>query len=338
MGRPGKVTRIDYGQFLFSSQVNYTQSYFGEHHPDASHDSLNRWMRGYRFTSAILWEHAKAQVIQSAQGYLVFDDTVLDKSHSHNIELVKLQYSGNIHGLVKGIGVVNCVYVNPDLGRFWVVDYRIYAPDYDGKTKLDHMREMFDNALDRKNISCKAVLMDTWYATSAIMQHINKRGKLFYCPLKSNRTIKTLNNTEYQSVSSVKWSKVSARQGRFCQLKGLDKNVNVKLFQVVRSTTQNETVITNDVAQSSAEVVQKVLSHRWKIEQFHRELKQNTGIEDCKCRNQRAQRNHIAMCMLVWLKFDDIAHNQAENIYQIKQSLLKEYIIQQLKSPKYRFA
>lgn len=120
-------------------------------------------------------------------------------------------------------------------------------------------------------------------------------------------------------------------------MKGLDKNVTVRLFQVVRSTTQNETVITNDVAQSSAEVVQKVLSHRWKIEQFHRELKQNTGIEHCQCRNHRAQRNHIAMRMLVWLKFNDIAYNRTQNIYQIKQNLLTEYITQQLKSPKYRF-
>lgn len=116
---------------------------------------------------------------------------------------MKRQYSGNAHGLIKGIGVVNCVYVNPDLNRFWVIDYRIYAPDYDGKSKLNHMREMFDNALYKKNIVFKTVLMDTWYATAEMMQHISKHGKLFYCPIKSNRLVRTLDKKGYQHVNSV---------------------------------------------------------------------------------------------------------------------------------------
>ena len=33
---------------------------------------------------------------------------------------------------------------------------------------------------------------------------------------------------------------------------------------------------------------------RWKIEQFHRELKQTTGIEKNQCRKARIQCNHIA--------------------------------------------
>ncbi|MEO6351496.1 MAG: hypothetical protein ABIO19_08755 [Burkholderiaceae bacterium] len=44
----------------------------------------------------------------------MFDDTNIDKDFSHKIELVRRQYSGNAHGIIKGIGVVTCVYVNPD--------------------------------------------------------------------------------------------------------------------------------------------------------------------------------------------------------------------------------
>lgn len=33
-------------------------------------------------------------------GYVVFDDTVLDKNHSRNIESVRWQYSGNAHGII----------------------------------------------------------------------------------------------------------------------------------------------------------------------------------------------------------------------------------------------
>ena len=54
----------------------------------------------------------------SPRGYVLFDNTVLDKSHSHKIELVRRQYSGNAHGLIPGIGLVSCVYVNPDTDQF----------------------------------------------------------------------------------------------------------------------------------------------------------------------------------------------------------------------------
>ncbi|MBQ32001.1 MAG: transposase, partial [Deltaproteobacteria bacterium] len=46
----------------------------------------------------------------SEAGYVVFDDTVLDKSHSKHIDLVRRQYSGNAKSVIRGIGVVNCVY------------------------------------------------------------------------------------------------------------------------------------------------------------------------------------------------------------------------------------
>ncbi|WP_346015781.1 transposase [Paraburkholderia sp. PGU19] len=37
---------------------------------------------------------------------------------------------------------------------------------------------------------------------------------------------------------------------------------------------------------------------RWKIEQFHREIKQITGLARCQCRKEHIQRNHIASTAL----------------------------------------
>ena len=263
MGRPKILTRIDYGQFLMSSQTNYTQTYFGAHHPRVGHDALNQWMRKRaRFTSAHLWEHAKTQVIPTQKGYVLFDDTVLDKNFSHKIQMVRLQYSGNARGLIRGIGVVTCVYVNPELNRFWVIDYRIYAPEFDQKTKLDHAREMFDAVLDRKQLPFRSVLMDTWYATASWMRHIDRRGKYFYCPVKSNRLIRIDGQESYRHAKDISLNKKEKDHGIECTLHGLGKDVKMKMFQVVRHTTQNETIVTNDVAQSSAEVTLEVLSHR----------------------------------------------------------------------------
>jgi hypothetical protein len=51
---------------------------------------------------------------------------------------------------------------------------------------------------------------------------------------------------------------------------------------------------------------------RWKIEEFHRQLKQLTGVESCQCRKARIQRNHIGACMLVWLRLKDMAYKTGQ--------------------------
>lgn len=72
---------------------------------------------------------------------------------------------------------------------------------------------------------------------------------------------------------------------------------------------------------------------RWKIEEFHRELKQLTGLEACQCRKARIQRNHIGCAMLVWSQLKMIAYQSCQTVYQIKHGLLSDYLIQQLKNP-----
>ena len=81
----------------------------------------------------------------SVRGYVLFDDTVPDKHHRRCIELVRRQYSGNVHGVITGIGLVNCVYINPETGQFWLIGYRLFAPDAAGKTKLEHVADLLGN-------------------------------------------------------------------------------------------------------------------------------------------------------------------------------------------------
>lgn len=77
---------------------------------------------------------------------------------------------------------------------------------------------------------------------------------------------------------------------------------------------------------------------RWKIEQFHRELKRLTGIEKDQCRKARIQRNHVCCSMLVWVAFNRLAKQFNQTMYQLKQGLLDAYLCKQLRSPSLRFA
>ena len=48
------ITRLDYCQFLLSSQINYTLTYFAEHSRRFSHDLANRYLAGERITPRLL--------------------------------------------------------------------------------------------------------------------------------------------------------------------------------------------------------------------------------------------------------------------------------------------
>jgi hypothetical protein len=134
-----KVTRLDYCPYLLVSQINYTLTNFADHCEQCSHDAINRYLRGEQITPRLVWEHVRGQVVRTPCGSVLFDDTVLDKNYSFAIELVRHQYSGNAQQVIKGIGVVTWVYVNPALDLFWLIDDRIYAPDGDGKRSI-HLR------------------------------------------------------------------------------------------------------------------------------------------------------------------------------------------------------
>ena len=187
------VTRLDYCQYLLVSQINYTLTHFADHCEKFSHDAINRYLRGERITPRLIWENVRGQVLLTPRGYMLFDDTVLDKNSSFTIELVRRQYSGNAKTVIKGIGVVTCVYVNPDTDQFWLIDYRIYDPDGDGKSKLDHVREMLTHVVYHKQLPFQAVLMDTWYATKDLLLFIESFHKFYYCPLKDNRQVDDTN-------------------------------------------------------------------------------------------------------------------------------------------------
>jgi hypothetical protein len=120
---------------------------------------------------------------------MIFDDSVLDKRYSEEIEMVRRQYSGNEHRILKGIGVVSCVYVDPKVQRFWGIDYRIFSADVDGKTKIDHVKDMVQNLVYYKLFPFDTVLMGTWYAVNSFMLYIDDLDKIYDCPLKKNRLV-----------------------------------------------------------------------------------------------------------------------------------------------------
>jgi hypothetical protein len=119
----------------------------------------------------------------------------------------------------------------------------------------------------------------------------------------------------------------------YLKIKGFPKVKKVKLFRVVASNGDTEYLATNDMSQFSTDDVKDLCANRWKIEEFHRELKQLTGVSKCQCRKARIQRNHIGCAILVWLRLKDLANQMNLTIYQLKKGLLLDYLSRELQTP-----
>lgn len=304
-----------------------------EHLESFSHDTINRYLKGEKLSPRLLFEQVEGLLERNPDAYLIFDDTVLDKRFGPEIEPTRYQWSGNEGDVIRGIGVVSCVYVNPETERFWIIDYRIFDPDSDGKTKPDHVRQML-RLVEHRQVEFSTVLMDAWYASKELMLFIEGMGKTFYCPLQCDRSVDDSGGERpYQRVDSLQWSEQELELGKLIKVRGFPGAYKVQLFRVVVNKHRTEWIVTNDSTQICLRDAQKARALRWKVEQLHREAKQLTGIERCQCRSGRIQRNHIACALLVWNRLKDLAHQSGRTVYRIKYGLLHDYLVQQLKNP-----
>lgn len=328
------LSQLDYCQFLLSSPFNYTQTYFSNHMEGLSHDRVNRLLQQLDVQPEDLWQSVQETICTHTEGYLLYDDTVLDKRHSFKIEYVRSQWSGNEHRTIKGIGVVTCVYVNPETQQFWAIDYRLYSPDKDGKSKLDHVKEMFKAAVEEKKLPFRTVLMDSWYSEREFMLSIAAQGMVYYTPVKLNRLVAEHRGEHaYKNIESLDWTEKELVSGKRIRLNDFPKEHKVQLFRVSVLPNRTEYIVTNDLRENTTESIRETCSIRWKIEEFHREIKQLTGIERCQSRKGIIQKNHIGCAILAWSKLKNLAYKTGENVYALWNKQYDSLITYLFKNP-----
>lgn len=181
-----------------------------------------------------------------------------------------------------GIGVVNCLYYNPELDRYWLVDSRIYQPDQDGKKKYEHLQDMLLKAIER-GVKFRCVLMDIWYAINKIMCWIDGLGYQFVCPIRSNRLVldrwRDPEKPIYRAVKDLPWQDdAELASGKRAKLK--ECPLSLKLFRVTIHSNRTDYVLTND----------------------HKHIgTSGEATKACQAKNAKAQRKHMITSMLVWI-------------------------------------
>ena len=285
-----------YSNFLIANQNRYSGLELSKVSPvsDMHHDSVSRWLANSNFTPSELWNQVK-NLIEIKNGYLIADDTLLDKKYSRINELAKKQYSGNKHGLENGICLVNLLWTDSD--KFIPADYRIYKKENDDKTKNDHLRDMLKRA-NQRGFSPLYVMMDSWYSSIDNLKLITKKLNWhFICNLKSNRQVNICQG-DYFPIADLN---LTDKQVRKVWLKEFGF---VLVCKIVDQDGDITYLATDNLSLTDYDNFTNHFKNRWKIEEFHRGIKQTTGIEKCYSVKSVSQRTHIYSAFTAFIKLE----------------------------------
>lgn len=145
-----KCSKDLYINFLRVTTSKYNASALSEVSPESlSHDSVSRWLRDNKIQPKDIWNKTKKRImddkgnlLEGMQGCLIVDDSTIGKKRTRKADIVSYQYSGVEHKPIPGIGMLNMVWsLNKDDSEYYPVDYRIYHPKGDNKTKNEHFRD-----------------------------------------------------------------------------------------------------------------------------------------------------------------------------------------------------
>lgn len=274
-----------YSNFLVANHNRFSGSELARATEIMAHDAVNRWLSNSRFTPSELWSNVK-RLVDTSSGYLIGDDSALDKQYSRRNELAKLQHSGAKHGLVNGICLVNLLWTG-DAGEEYIpVDYRVYKPAHDDKTKNGHFQDMLKRAKNR-GFSPQYVLCDAWYASIGNMKLITRElGWSFIVNLKSNRQVSVVKN-EYTAIADLELAEKQVRQV------WLKEYGFVLVCKIVDQDGGITYLATSDLSLTDYDDCINHHNKRWQVEEFHRALKQTTGVEKCYSTKATSQKTHI---------------------------------------------
>jgi len=325
-----KCDDLDYIHFLIAAQKAFTCTEAARCQPQLdkkrlpAHDAFTRLLQRVPLDTEALWQESK-QLINKEQGSLVLDDTTLDKPYAEKMDLVTYHWSGKHHGVVKGISLLTLLW--SDGNAHIPCDFRVYNGPVDGLSKNDHFKALLRKAWER-GFKPGYVIFDSWYSSLENLKLIRSFGWHFFARLKENRLV----NPTGEKKGNVHISMVEIPlEGRVVHLKGFGM---VKVFRAVSREGDVEYYAADSLEVDSAGC--GVLSALgWRIEEYHRGIKQCCGVERAQVRSATAMINHIGMSLRAFLRLEVFRLRTKISWYEAKAALIRDAIRTYLAKPIY---
>jgi hypothetical protein len=303
-----------------------------------SHDKATRFLSADEYTSQHLWHLIKPEVrkYQQAQGgVLILDDTIEEKPYTDENDIVCWHFSHAKNDHVKGMNLLSCLVrygeVSFPIG-FEVVKKDVCYWDeietrYKRKASISK-NELFQGLVSqavKNKVSFDYVLADNWFGSKANMELIHYGlKKTFIFGIKSNRTAALSEQAkirgQFQKVSSIA---LEDEQATKVWLKGLDFPVQLlkKIFTNEDGSAGSLYLVTNDLT-IVTDRIYEVYQKRWRIEEYHKSIKQNASLAKSPTKTARTQNNHIFAAIWAFCKLEMLKVKTCLNHFAIKYRLI----------------
>jgi len=286
---------------------------------EISHDKVTRFLSSEDFTSSELWKTIKRKVreVESEEGVIIVDDTIEEKPSTDENEIVSWHYDHSKGRSVKGINIISALYLSKgirvpvvfDLVRKTktVVDEKTNKEKrVSEKTKNEQYREMLRVCV-KNNIKFKYVLNDVWYASSENMMYVKTElRKDFIMPIKTNRKIalskKDKLNGKYVTVSELELKENTQQE---IYLEGVSFPLNL-IRQIFKNEDGSQGVlhlVSSDL-RLAYDKITSIYHKRWKVEEYHKSLKQHVALCKSPTKRVRTQSNHIFASIYAFFKLE----------------------------------
>jgi len=305
---------------------------------EISHDQVSRLLRSGEFGSKELWKYIKSDVRQHEQkhgGVLLLDDTLSEKTYTDENAVNCWHYSHAKNRHIKGINILSCMVRYGDvalpIGYETVKKDVVYSDIATRKQKRKSQiskNEMFRSLIQqavKNHVLFDYVLADNWFGSKANINFIHQDiKKLFIIVIKSNRCValskKDADSGQYQQVNTLDWN-----NGASTTVYLKDISFPVKLLKKIFTNEDGSTgilyLISNDLS-IDADRMYEVYQKRWKIEEFHKSIKQNASLSKSPTKTIKTQCNHLFASMIAYCKLELLKMKTALNHFAIKQKLL----------------
>jgi hypothetical protein len=321
-----------YTDYLITSTSQTTATGLSKLLPDTiSHDKITRVLSSEDYTSKQLWKLVKPIIreVSIDEGILVFDDSISEKPYTEENELVCWHYDHTKGRSVKGIGLLTGLYVGKDDISLPVV-YDLIRKDTttaegkrkSSKSKNERMLECLSAAINNR-LAFGWVVTDVWFASSDNMIAIKGNDKDFIMPLKNNRKValstKDKANGRYLPIGSLQLEPGICKE---VYLEKIPFPVTIIKEEYVNKdySTGDLYLVCSDLTASYQQIV-TLYQKRWKVEEYHKSLKNNSSLASSPTSVERTQSNHIFMSLIGYCKLELFKMRKGLNHFALKAKL-----------------
>lgn len=307
-------------------------------HGQISHDKITRFLNGKEFASRELWEHIKPEIRKIEQdtgGVLILDDTIEEKTYTDENEIICWHYSHAKGRCVKGVNLLSCLVRYDDIA--FPIAYEPICKDVlfcdiatkkvrrkSSISKNQMFRSMISQAI-KNGVKFDYVLADNWFGAKKNMEFIQyDMKKKFIIGIKANRLIalseEEKKKGQYQNLNALP---IKDGEKRIVWLKDFSFPVAliVKIFKNEDGSTGTLYLATNDL-ESSADRIYEIYQKRWRIEEYHKSIKQNASLEKSPTKVVRSQKNHIFAAIIAYCKLEFLKIKTSLSHFGLKYMLL----------------